>query len=142
MNSAQALFIVRTHPMLSACRLRGQALPKRFATNAGNSTCFWRMKPRCGSLPSRNRSTAAQLPAAVVIWIALKGALPLRSAKILREGPLSGGVIGERYPARSSQRPLELKADCRYPRRAAQLQNRRDVDCGGKRDEAGRISST
>ncbi len=42
------------------------------------------MKPFCGSLPSRNRSTAAQMPAAVVIWIADNGSAALRSAKILR----------------------------------------------------------
>ena len=61
-----------------------QALPKRLARKSGRSTCSWRMKPRCGSLPLRNRSTAAQTPAAVVIWIADSGERASRSAKILR----------------------------------------------------------
>ena len=43
---------------------------KAVGQKVGSATCSWRMKPRCGSLPVRNRSTAAQMPAAVVICMA------------------------------------------------------------------------
>jgi hypothetical protein len=41
------------------------------ASKSGKAICSCRMKPRRGSLPSRNRSSAAQTPAAVVAWMAL-----------------------------------------------------------------------